>query len=102
MAGVGSRERAEAAVRMALEHLCRRLGHDGGRLASLLGDPTVAVLDEPPDRSINLDTIAARLKERLGILPDSALEILLAICDAAGEGIGDRLHGTLGQMASNA
>jgi uncharacterized protein (DUF2267 family) len=94
--GLGPAGRADAALRIVLPMLRRRLHPDDAR--TLDGALPGHVLDEgasAPGETVTLDAIAAALHAGVGLLPDAAMEILLAVCDAlAGSGAvsADRLR----------
>ena len=89
-AGLSSRERAEAAVRIVLGMICLRLHpEDAGRLTAALPVQLrdhVAAFAEAPAEPITVDTIGDALKDRLSLPPDTAIDILLSVCDAIGDG----------------
>jgi uncharacterized protein (DUF2267 family) len=110
-AGVGSPERAAAALGVVLEALAHRMTPDDARRFATTPPLRVrAVLDlapTGPDESITIATLAAALHDRLGLLPDAALDVLLAVCDAMrihdegeADDLGARLRGTLRAMCA--
>lgn len=84
-AGLPSRERAEAAVKIVLSMICRRLHpDDAGRLTATLPDHVrdhMAAFAEAPAEPVTVDTIGDELQTRLSLPPATAIDILLSVCD---------------------
>lgn len=88
-AAVGTRERAETAVRIGIGLLCRRLHPDDARWLTE-GLPAwlraeVAAEAEASAEPVTIEAIAAALHGRLELPPDAAVDVVLSISEAVTE-----------------
>ncbi len=89
--GLDTRERAEQALRLVLSNICRRLTPDEAKhLVAQLPSKLAISLDRPyegPNKSITTDTIQGELRQTLHLVPDSAADLLYAICDVIADSV---------------